>query len=102
MPRLVGRSEQARSAAAKADLSAIGLALDMYEMDMGAYPDSLQALRAKPGDASSWKGPYLKKDPKDPWGRDYVYTPSTGGTSDYSLSSMGPNGQAGDQDDVTN
>ena len=51
VPRLAGRSEQARIQAAKADInSSIPLALDLYEMDMGHYPESLDYLRTRPTD----------------------------------------------------
>jgi general secretion pathway protein G len=92
MPRLVGRSEQARIAAAKADINAnISLALDMFEMDTGHYPDKLDDLRANPGLGDKWKGPYLKKDPKDPWGRLYTYERTSGeAAKDYKLCSKGP------------
>lgn len=106
MPRLVGRSEQARISAAKADINAnIALALDLFEMDNGRFPtteEGLAALRSNPGSLSTWKGPYLKKDPKDPWGKAYLYkTPGTH-NSDYDLSSAGPNGTEGDDDDIGN
>jgi general secretion pathway protein G len=106
MPRLVGRSEQARIAAAKSDINAsLALALDMFEMDVGRYPrtdEGLRALRTNPGSLPAWKGPYLKKDPKDPWGKEYQYVcPGTHG-GDYDLFSMGPNSVAGDSDDVGN
>lgn len=106
MPRLVGRSEQARVSAAKADVSAnIPLALDLFEMDNGRFPsteEGLPALRANPASLVNWKGPYLKKEPKDPWGKSYFY--KSGGTrnSDYDLYSAGPNGTEGDSDDVGN
>lgn len=93
MPRLVGRSEQARIAAAKADINGgIALALDMYEMDTGHYPNSLGELlsSSEPG----WKGPYLKKAPKDPWGNEYEYQASG---SSYKLCSKGGKGGAGEQ-----
>lgn len=96
MPRLVGRSEQARVAAAKADIAAnIALALDLYEMDTGHYPDSLEDLMKKEG-----KGPYLKKEPKDPWGRSYKYEKSSDG-KDYKLCSQGPEETKTD-DDICN
>lgn len=106
MPRLVGRSEQARITAAKADINAnISLALDMFEMDNGRYPtteEGLAALRANPSALPKWKGPYLKKEPKDPWVRPYIYkSPGTHNT-DYDLSSTGPNGLEGDSDDIGN
>ena len=74
-PRLAGRSEEARKQAARADIEGgVSLALDLYEVDNGAYPSKLDDLLNKPSNASNWKGPYLKKGlPKDPWGTDYVY-----------------------------
>lgn len=107
MPRLVGRSEQARTAAAKADINAsIAMALEMFEMDIGRFPTSeegLSALRSNPGGLSDWKGPYLKKDPKDPWGKLYLYKfPAAHSGSDYDLYSAGANGIEGDKDDLGN
>lgn len=109
VPRLTGRSEQAKIARATADIAAIGLALDLYELDAGRYPDSLEALvsREPPSDLSEeaqarWNGPYLKKGlPSDAWGRPYVYQRQSQHNQDYDLSSLGPDGQPGN-DDVTN
>jgi general secretion pathway protein G len=101
MPRLVGRSEQARVAAAKADInSTIALALDMYEMDIGNYPDKLDDLRINPGLGDKWKGPYLKKEPKDPWGKPYIYELGADG-KDYKLCSGGSS-DAKTEDDICN
>jgi general secretion pathway protein G len=102
MPRLVGRSEQARVAAARADIEAnIALALDLFEMDMGHYPDSLKDLRVNPGLGDRWKGPYLKKDPKDPWGREYEYSKTGGEGKDYKLCSKGSD-EGKTEDDICN
>ena len=44
MPRLAGRSEQAKVAAAQADISAnIATALKLYELDNSKYPDQKNA-----------------------------------------------------------
>lgn len=104
IPRLTGRSEEARKSAAKADIeSNLALALDMYEMDSGSYPSSLDALRTKSTEAGNWKGPYIKKKPADPWGRNYVYkTPGSHNTDSYDLYSLGKDGQEGGGDDVVN
>jgi len=102
LPRLAGRSEQARQAAASADInSSIATALDMFELDNGQYPDKLDDLITKPSYAISWNGPYLKRKPKDPWGRDYIYKPTTD-KSDYELMSYGKDGVAGGGDDISN
>ena len=107
MPRLAGRSEQAKVSAAKADIMTnIATGLRLYELDNGKYPDAsdngLAALLAKPGSATNWNGPYLEKKPIDPWGREYQYkSPGTHRTYDYDLFSLGRDGQPS-ADDVNN
>ena len=109
IPRLAGRTEQAKTARAKSDIAAIGLALDLYELDIGHYPGTLEELVAKDPPSSlseearaKWNGPYLKKGlPKDPWGRAYAYLHESQHNLDYDLSSLGADGQPG-SDDVTN
>lgn len=105
VPRLAGRSEQARIQAAKTDInSSLPMALDLYEMDLGHYPQLLDYLRTNPGeDAASWRGPYIKKKPLDPWGRVYLYKfPGEHNQSSYDLSSSGNDGQPGTADDLNN
>lgn len=104
-PRLAGRSEEARKQAAKADIDGgISLALDLYEVDNGKYPQRLDDLLAKSADALNWKGPYIKKGlPKDPWGNPYVYNfPGSHNASSYDLFSLGPDKQQNTQDDIVN
>lgn len=106
MPRLTGRGEQARVAAAKADIQAnIATALKLYELDNGRFPTSdegLGALLNAPSSASSWNGPYLEKKPIDPWGREYKYkSPGEHRPADYDLYSLGRDG-AESADDVKN
>jgi len=100
MPRLVGRSEQARIAAAKANINAnIALALDLFEMDIGHYPNSLDELMQKGSAPDTWRGPYLKKKPLDPWGRPYDYKVTD--SKDYTLCSKGSDETKAD-DDICN
>ena len=108
VPRLMGRTDQAREAAARADIEAnLSSALDLYEADTGTYPkteEGLDALMTKPSNpqaAKRWKGPYIKKKPADPWGNPYVYQfPGTHG-SGYDLYSSGKDGNEGGGDDIT-
>ncbi len=104
VPHLGGRSEEARNAAARADIEAnLSLALDLYEMDNGAYPKGLNGLIAKPGDVRNWKGPYIKRVPIDPWGNEYTYqSPGVNNPTSYDLSSKGRDNQSGTQDDIAN
>lgn len=101
MPRLFGRSEQARAAAANADInSGIALGLDLFETDIGRYPNSLDELMQKGSNPDAWRGPYLKKKPLDPWGRPYEYKLDSDGKN-YKLCSKGPS-EAESQDDICN
>lgn len=101
VPRLVGRSEQAKIAAAKADINAnISIAMDMFELDSGNYPDKLDDLRNNPGLGNKWRGPYLKRNPVDPWGRPYKYERGSE-EKDYKLCSSGPD-EAKAEDDICN
>jgi len=99
LPKIAGRGEQARETAALADMAAIKTALSMFEVDNGYFPkgrDGLNALMVKPRDASNWRGPYLEKQPVDPWNNAYVYeNPGRKNPSGYDLYSKGPQGQGG-------
>src|ERR1035438_8980801 len=62
IPKIVGRSEQARTTAAIADINGgIKSALGAYEVDNGFFPKSLQDLMQQPSNARNWHGPYLEK-----------------------------------------
>ena len=105
VPRLVGRGEQARRQAAMADIrSNIALALDLYELDNGKFPEKLEDLLKDPGEskASNWNGPYLKRKPRDPWAKEYNYKTPGQHNSDYDLYSYGSDGVEGGDDDITN
>lgn len=105
LPRLTGRSEQARVQVAEADINSnIATALKLYEMDNGNFPKSeegLNALLNKPASALNWNGPYLERAPLDPWGKPYKYK-CPGEHKDYDLYSLGKDGVEGTEDDVTN
>src|ERR671934_2038419 len=70
VPRVLGRTDEARAAAAKHDVAALMQSLKLYRLDNGRYPTNeqgLQALVVKPQSAplpSNWKE-YLDKLPKD-------------------------------------
>jgi general secretion pathway protein G len=106
VPKLAGRSEQARVTAAHSQIAAFGTALDAFEVDNGYYPkgkDGLNDLLQAPRDLQSWKGPYLKSEiPLDPWGNAYLYEcPGKNTPTGYDLSSAGPDARAGNEDDIT-
>jgi general secretion pathway protein G len=95
-PRVLKWLSGARSDAARIQIEALGTGLDLYRLEVGRYPPTLEALVTKPSDADRWNGPYLKKIvvPKDPWGRDYVYR-NPGENGPYDLISLGADGAEG-------
>ena len=106
VPRFAGRGKQAKVTAAEAEISALETALDSFEVDNGYFPKSgnLESLVAQPNNTPDWKGPYLRRGvPKDPWGNDYLYEyPGRHNANGYDLSSFGPDGRAGGEDDIVN
>ncbi len=112
VPNLFGTRQKAeRDITQSVVNSGFSNALDLYKLHMGHYPLSdeggLQQLLEPPDDeaqAKKWAGPYVKpKDLKDPWGRDYIYVcPGNVNETTYDLSSAGPDGQEGTEDDICN
>jgi general secretion pathway protein G len=88
VPKFAGRGKEAQVNACKASIANISTAINLYEVDNGAFPPSLQALVTK-GNENNWKGPYLDKVPTDPWGHEMVYSPHDNG---FDLKSLGPDG----------
>ena len=92
----------ARNSVAKQSVERIASVLDLYKLDVGAYPTSeegLSALSTKPASAPNWNGPYLKGDtqPLDPWNHPYLYrAPSTRPGREFDLCSRGQSGTATD------
>ena len=87
---------------AKKSMAALAVALGRYKFHTGEYPsttEGLAALAAKKWNKKGWDGPYVNHIVNDPWGNEYYYeTRPEGGTP--ILYSKGPNGRAGDEDDV--
>ena len=100
-------SRDERPTAAIFQIKTFRTALDAYKNDTGAYPrtiDGLLALLHAPLGVTNWHGPYLKNDvPPDPWGQNYIYIcPGIHNSQSYDLSSRGPDGYVGNDDDIAN
>ena len=111
VPRIMGRTDDAKRTAAKVQIRNIEGGLQLYKLDSGVYPTTEQGLKAlieKPTVGvipKNWKlGGYLPKVPDDPWGTPYKYTsPSPKG--DYEIVSLGTDGEPGGEGknaDITN
>ena len=97
-PRYFSQIGKSEVKAARAQIDALGKALDMYRLDTGHYPPAdigLNALVQAPSGETRWAGPYLSKGvPNDPWGNPYQYRiPGTAG--DFDLLSTGKDGKPG-------
>lgn len=103
VPRIMGRTDEAKRTAAKVQIRNIEAALQLYKLDNGVYPSTEQGLRAlieKPTTGvvpKKWKlGGYLQKLPEDPWGNPYKYvSPSPTQRGDYEIISYGTDGEPG-------
>jgi general secretion pathway protein G len=99
VPRVVGRTDEARTVAAKQDVAAIMQALKLYRLDNGRYPTTEQGIAAlvtKPqGDPApkNWQK-YLDRIPKDPWGNPYQYL-NPGVRGEIDVFSLGADNQPG-------
>lgn len=105
-PQVMGYLGRARTETARAQISAITTALELYALDNAGYPSQargLQALVQPQPDVPTWRGPYLKKATGlvDPWGRPYVYR-QPGRNAAAEVFTLGrdnaPGGQGEDQD----
>jgi len=101
-PKLVGRTDEARVTAAKAQLKNIESGLELYKLDNGVYPTTEQGLAALVTEPSTpplpinWKkGGYLPRVPDDPWKRPYIYISPGIHNPDYDLLSYGKDGEPG-------
>lgn len=84
IPKLGGKSEKAMIAQAQANITALSMAIQEYEIMNGDYPPSLEALLDE-----SKGGPYMEKKviPTDPWGTPYQYAaPGSHNTHTFDLS----------------
>jgi general secretion pathway protein G len=109
VPKLLGRTGEARVTAARTDIATLMQALKLYKLDNQRYPTTEQGLTAlvqKPTTgpaANGWKeGGYVEKLPKDPWNNNYQYLqPGLHGEIDvFSLGADGQPGGAGEDADV--
>lgn len=84
----------AKQSAARAQIAALASAVQAYEFDNGALPQSLTAL-VRPPARSMRTEPYLPDDRSliDPWGRPFLYHKSADST--FLIESLGRDGQRG-------
>jgi general secretion pathway protein G len=99
---LTVQADQAKIDTAKLAMGNIDQKLQMYRIHNSKYPTTdqgLNALMTAPGDAKSWRGPYIEADKlTDPWDQPFTYECGDGRT--FKIMSAGPDQQAGTSDDI--
>ncbi|WP_281253027.1 MULTISPECIES: type II secretion system major pseudopilin GspG [Colwelliaceae] len=108
VPNLMGSQDRANMQKAVSDINALETSLSMYKMDNYDYPSTEQGLDALTSETDIEPLPrrfpeegYVKRLPKDPWGNDYQLL-YPGENAKYDVFSMGPDGEAGTEDDIGN
>jgi general secretion pathway protein G len=106
-PQVLRYLGSAKSDTAMLQIEELGAGLDLYHLEVGRYPsteEGLKALVEQPAGATTWHGPYLKKQriPVDPWGNEYHYrSPGEHGVYDlYSLGSDNLEGGESESEDI--
>jgi general secretion pathway protein G len=110
VPKLTGRSEDAKIGATQATMKSIRTALGLYETDNGKFPTEEQTLLAlieqpttAPIPKKYPKDGYLdtKDLPRDGWGNEIKYfNPGEVNTNGYDLRSAGPDEELNTDDDI--
>lgn len=103
-PRVLGYIGTAKTDTATTQIRNLANAVELYYLDVGAYPPAdrdLSALVQSDG-AAGWSGPYLKSATglDDPWGRPYAYDAAPGGFKIRSLGRDGATGGTGEDADL--
>lgn len=94
-PALFERLDKGKQSTAASQISMLESALEAYRLEVGHFPDALDALVANVDDEDGWDGPYLNRAdevPLDPWKNEYVYARAG---RNYSLKSYGADGVEG-------
>ena len=108
---LMGMSDKADTNLTKVKIQNVGRALDNFKLDMKRYPTEEEGITVlwdkevlEDDDTAKWQGPYLEEPaPKDTWGFEWVYrSPSDVEGVAYDLISVGPDGEEGTDDDLSN
>lgn len=110
---LMGVAEQSDVDLQTVQFDSIDEAMNRFKLDMKRYPSEEEGLQVlwnsealqSENDLNQWRGPYLENPVReDQWGNELIYrNPSEIREGDYyDLVSIGPDGEEGTDDDITN
>ncbi len=98
----IEKAEEAKKDLALTAEGMLSQPLAEYRIHNGQIPsteEGLKALLEKPAAAKNWRGPYVDEDKlRDPWQQDFTYETTDG--RQYRIISAGPDGVAGNEDDI--
>jgi len=94
-PKFFSQVDVAKVTAAKTDIKKIEQAIQLYRMETGQMPEKLRDLVKEPEDLRGWNGPYLDKEPKDPWDNRYEFTVPGNEGRPYEIVCYGMDGREG-------
>ena len=100
-PRLFGKVDSSKVKTAETQVKMLTTALQTFRLDVGRFPttdEGLAALSKRPegSDVPAWAGPYLDEAlPLDPWGHAYEYRDEPASGQDFTLYSLGADGESG-------
>lgn len=104
---VVGQREKANMKLTKTQISNVMGVLDQYKLDNHVYPSTEQGLEALVTKPSSGTTPqdypedgYMKKVPKDSWGKDFSYASPGSHGNKVEVWSSGPDGEDDTDDDI--
>lgn len=108
VPSLFGNVDKANAQKIVQDISTLETQLKMYKLDNYQYPTTEQGLEAlveastiDPEPRNFPEEGYMPRLPEDPWGNEYQLL-SPGENGIFDVFSMGPDGEAGTEDDIGN
>lgn len=110
---LLPRGEQAKTDLQRVQLDQLAAAFQQFRLDMDRWPteeEGIEVLWKRDNledetEYERWRGPYLDQPLlQDRWGHDLVYRfpGEIRGESYYDLVAVGPDGEEGSDDDITN
>ena len=109
---LMGMSDKADTSITKVKIQNFERALNNFKIDMKRFPTEEEGLTVlwdgeileDETTMAKWQGPYLEEPaPKDTWGFEWIYrAPSETEGVAFDIVSVGPDGEEGTDDDLTN
>jgi general secretion pathway protein G len=91
----LGRAEEAQKETTKTNLRSLKQNIDLFYLQLNAYPTKLEDLAQRPaGDlGKKWTRAYIDKVPRDAWDQEFRYKLTPGGKRPYELYSFGGNNE---------